>query len=96
MATAESVPPEAVWSLIERESWGPMLVPDEIPDSLGCVVTETWRAGEERPVWELPRRLTYRQRVRRSLINSVIEDLRGAALETPAAVEEHLRRQAEA
>ena len=88
--TAEQVPSDAVWSIV-AEGPSAVLRAGEHPEASGFLVSQQSLAPFAPTDYPLPRRLTYRQRVRQSVIKSVIDDLAGAPCPVPAALLDFLR-----
>lgn len=88
--TAEPVPADAVWSVIAD---GPTvwLRAGEYRDALSFLISERRADPTGKAEFPLPRRLTYRQRVQCSILESLIRDLAAAPCHVPTEVMALLR-----
>lgn len=90
-ATADQVPCDAVWSIICQ---GPsmLLRAGEYAEALGFIISQRPCGPSDQADVLLLRRLSYRQRLQRSILESLIKDLATAPCQVPDALFDFLRQ----
>lgn len=86
-ATGDLIPSDAIWSLFTDERGGRFLLAGEKANAEGYVVTEHPAKDHFSNRWELQRRLTYRQKLSRRLLEDLLQEIRSQSLDTKHAVE---------
>lgn len=90
-ATGEPIPSEAIWSIIADENGGRVLQAGEVSDAEGYIVTERPARGDLATHWNLPRRLTYRQKLSQRILEQLLDEIRSQAIEATQEFEELIR-----
>ena len=86
LATATPVPAEAIWSICPSSDGGLHLRSGKHGAAIGYVVTQVPLFSPEQYSQPLPKRLSYRQKIKAAAIRNLLEELRSTKLEVPADV----------
>lgn len=96
LVTADKVTPGAIWSVARVPGNNTLrLMAGHGLESVGFVITEVPCGQKARTIWELPRRLTYRQRVHQHAVKSIIDELLRAPIAVPQELLELLHARME-